>query len=132
MRLVLFLLVLACTLRADSIPITGSINEALYGHLDATISGPGLSFSISDPTDCLYCGDPGVGDCLPGTICAFNYGFDLQVDTLDFNTFAGATYNGVSVESGMCGFRGMAITVPNYNRKTDRLQFGILIGIKSD
>jgi hypothetical protein len=26
----------------------------------------------------------------------------------------------------------MPITVPNYNRKTDRLQFGILIGITSE
>jgi len=26
----------------------------------------------------------------------------------------------------------MPITVPNYNRKTDRLQFGMLIGITSE
>jgi hypothetical protein len=26
----------------------------------------------------------------------------------------------------------MPITIPNYNRKTDRLQFGILIGITSE
>jgi hypothetical protein len=26
----------------------------------------------------------------------------------------------------------MPITVPNYNRKTDRLQFGLLIGITSE
>jgi len=26
----------------------------------------------------------------------------------------------------------MPITIPNYNRKTDRLQFGTLIGITSD
>jgi hypothetical protein len=31
-----------------------------------------------------------------------------------------------------CGFRGMPISVPNYNRKTDRHQFGTLIGITSE
>ena len=30
---------------------------------------------------------------------------------------------------GVCGFRGMSIPVPNYNRKSNRLQFGTLIDI---
>jgi hypothetical protein len=31
-----------------------------------------------------------------------------------------------------CGFRGMPINVPNYNRETDRHQLGTLIGITSE
>lgn len=30
---------------------------------------------------------------------------------------------------GVCGFRGMSIPVPNYNRNSNRLQFGTLIDI---
>ena len=31
-----------------------------------------------------------------------------------------------------CGFRGMAITVPNYDRNIDRFQFGLLIVFTSE
>ena len=36
---------------------------------------------------------------------------------------------GQEQEMGVCGFRGMSIPVPNYNRNSNRLQFGTLIDI---
>jgi hypothetical protein len=51
--------------------------------------------------------------------------------------FCGNWESPLPVESSRHGYLRrrsnlMPITVPNYNRKTDRLQFGILIGITSE
>ena len=103
MRLVLFLLVLGCTLTADSIPITGSLHEGNYGFQDASVNGPGLSFSIGDPTDCFYCVPPFTGsisECVPGTVCDLFVGIDRDSASFDLPAFA-------------CGFRTMAISIPN-------------------
>jgi hypothetical protein len=103
MRLVLFLIVLACALRADSIPITGSINDAFPGTDFMQINGPGLSFGIDDAVGCLLCGG-GPGDCTPGTICGFNYSKHFSADASDLDEFLDVTYQGISVGLGMPGF----------------------------
>jgi hypothetical protein len=104
MRLVLFLLVLGCTLTADSILITGSLNEGNYGFQDASVNGPGLSFYIGDPTDCFYCVPPftgSIGECSPGSVCEISVGIDRDSESFDLP--AGASYNGISVGAGIEG-----------------------------
>jgi hypothetical protein len=104
MRLVLSLLVLGCTLTADSIPITGSLHEGNYGFQDASVSGPGLSFYIGDPTDCFYCVPPftgSIGDCVSGMVC--DLFVDIDRDSASFDLPAGASYNGISVGAGIEG-----------------------------
>jgi hypothetical protein len=62
----------------------------------------------------LFCGNGSLG---------------LKVD------FGGETYFKWTPAANRCPARRsnlMPITVPNYNRKTDRLQFGTLIGISSE
>jgi hypothetical protein len=112
MRLVLFLLVLACALRAESIPITGSINQSFPGTENTTITGPGLSFQIQDEQSCLLCGDPQVGHCLPGTICGFNYTDSLFADTASFERPAVVTYHGIVFGSGMPGSVSASFNLP--------------------
>jgi hypothetical protein len=104
MRLVLFLLVLVCTLRADLIPITDFLNEGNYGIQDASVNGPGLSLYIGDPTDCFYCVPPftgSIGECTPGTVCGLSVGIGRNTEYFDLPAFA--SYDGISVGFGMEG-----------------------------
>jgi hypothetical protein len=98
MRPVLFLLVLACVLRAESIPITGSFESIFPGHDNLNINGPALSFNIGDPDSCLYCGDPDLGACPPGTVCGFNSSWSDELSNPGFFQFYGVTYNGTEVD----------------------------------
>jgi hypothetical protein len=98
MRVTLFLLILACSLWADTIPITGSFNEGNYGFQDASVSGPGLSLYMGDPTDCFYCVPPftgSIGECSLGSVCELFVSISRDSSSFDLPAFA--SYNGVSV-----------------------------------
>jgi hypothetical protein len=112
MRVTLFLLILACSLWADTIPITVSLNEGNFGFQNASVSGPGLSLYMGDPTDCFYCVPPftgSIGECSLGSVCELSVGIGRDSSSFDLPAFA--SYDGVAVGAGMEGEVSIDLTI---------------------